>query len=89
MVYSENPKTYTFHIYDGNCLCDDCFEFEETDECLTFTGTLQEFGEQLEYGDFLQEDIKSSIEEFEKHPKGTGYLPGKKYDSIGYETVSD
>lgn len=87
MKYSDDKTVYTISIYDGNFLTDEC-DFEEVDDYeQSFTGTLQEFGERLEYGDFLQEDIKESIKEFEsdKSPDKQGHLSGRKYDSIAYE----
>lgn len=89
MKYSSNPKEYTFKIYDGNFLTDEC-DFEETDNCeQEFTGTIQEFAERLSFGDFFQEDILESIKEFEKDLTKEGHLSGRKYDSISYEIKKD
>lgn len=85
MTYSDDKTIYTISIYDGNFLTNEC-DFEEVGDCeQSFTGTLQEFGERLSYGDFFQEDIKESIKEFEADKNKQGYLRGRKYDSIGYE----
>lgn len=85
MIYSNDKTIYTISIYDGNFLTDGC-DFEEVDDYeQSFTGTLQEFGEGLSYGDFFQEDIKESIKEFEADKTKQGHLSGRKYDSIAYE----
>lgn len=80
MKYSDSQTKYQFIINDGNFLTDEC-GFEEVNDELHFRGTLQELGESLSYGDFLQTDIKKSIKELEKNKKDT-VLSGKKYDSI-------
>lgn len=85
MIYSNDKTIYTISIYDGNFLTDEC-DFEEADDYeQSFTGTLQEFGERLSYGDFFQEDIKESIKKFEADKTKQGHLSGRKYDSIAYE----
>lgn len=85
MIYSNDKTIYTISIYDGNFLTNEC-DFEEVDDYeQSFTGTLQEFGERLSYGDFFQEDIKESIKEFESDKTKQGHLSGRKYDSIAYE----
>lgn len=106
MKYSEDKKVYTFIVEDANDLTtwtyglyyDDTVE--DIDLCsFKFTGTLQEFGSFLSNGDFLQTDIKKSIQRFEKDLKNDnrqgenripgrkvvlGQLCGRKYDSICY-----
>lgn len=114
MKYSEDKKVYTFIVEDYNSLTEFTSMYNEDDpECpleliestpitcseFKFHGTLQELGEFLEMGDFLQEDILESFKQFEQDTKNDirkgenripdgnvvlGQLCGRKYDSICY-----
>lgn len=94
--------TTMYHMYDDDD--PECpFELIEstpiTHSEFKFRGTLQELGEFLEMGDFLQEDILESFKQFEQDTKNDvrngenripdgnvvlGQLRGRKYDSICY-----
>ena len=83
VVVIKREKGCIFNIGGKN---DAFLPAEEVDDYeQSFTGTLQEFGERLSYGDFFQEDIKESIKEFEADKTKQGHLSGRKYDSIAYE----
>jgi hypothetical protein len=96
MEYSKDEKIYNIIVEDGNCLTDDsiaCYEDQVTEidhSTFKFTGTLQEFGECLQEGEFLQTDIKESIQEWSSKMSSSdidnyfGYLSGKHCDSICY-----
>lgn len=89
MTYSKDATVYTFKIYDNNMLTDECnFNADSSNE-FSFTGTIQEFGETLAYGDFYQEDILEALQEFEKDTTAKITLCGRKYDSIVFHKIED
>lgn len=68
MKYSDDEKIYKIIIEDDNSfMSTNCDTFEELEDFkYSFTGTLQQFGEQLETCGYRQEDIKEAIEAFVK-----------------------